>query len=186
MCIRDRSETAEILNQATDRSLLILDEIGRGTSTYDGLAIAQSVIEYIHNSPLLSCKTLFATHYHELSQLAESLPRIQNYHVAVSETNGEIIFLRRILKGSSDKSYGIHVAKLAGMPKSVLLRAAELLESLEGQETFNSNKETDTKGSQLTFNWASEELLKRIAGIDVNNMTPMDAMNFLHKLKSEF
>ena len=182
----EMSETAEILNQATDRSLLILDEIGRGTSTYDGLAIAQSVIEYIHNSPLLSCKTLFATHYHELSQLAESLPRIQNYHVAVSETNGEIIFLRRILKGSSDKSYGIHVAKLAGMPKSVLLRAAELLESLEGQETFNSNKETDTKGSQLTFNWASEELLKRIAGIDVNNMTPMDAMNFLHKLKSEF
>ena len=182
----EMSETAEILNQATDRSLLILDEIGRGTSTYDGLAIAQSVIEYIHNSPLLSCKTLFATHYHELSQLAESLPRIQNYHVAVSETNGEIIFLRRILKGSSDKSYGIHVAKLAGMPKSVLLRAAELLESLEGQETFNSNKETDTKGSQLTFNWASEELLKRIAEIDVNNMTPMDAMNFLHKLKSEF
>ena len=182
----EMSETAEILNQATDRSLLILDEIGRGTSTYDGLAIAQSVIEYIHNSPLLSCKTLFATHYHELSQLAESLPRIQNYHVAVSDTNGEIIFLRRILKGSSDKSYGIHVAKLAGMPKSVLLRAAELLESLEGQETFNSNKETDTKGSQLTFNWASEELLKRIAGIDVNNMTPMDAMNFLHKLKSEF
>jgi len=182
----EMSETADILLQATDRSLLILDEIGRGTSTYDGLAIAQSVIEYIHNSPLLSCKTLFATHYHELSQLADSLPRIENYHVAVSENNGEIVFLRRILKGSSDKSYGIHVAKLAGMPKSVLLRAAELLESLEGQTTFNSDsKNGEIKGSQLTFNWASEELLKQISEIDVNNMTPMDAMNFLYKLKSE-
>ena len=139
-----------------------------------------------HNSPLLSCKTLFATHYHELSQLADSLPRIENYHVAVSENNGEIVFLRRILKGSSDKSYGIHVAKLAGMPKSVLLRAAELLESLEGQTTFNSDsKNGEIKGSQLTFNWASEELLKQISEIDVNNMTPMDAMNFLYKLKSE-
>ncbi len=180
-------ETADIIKKATSRSLLILDEIGRGTSTYDGLAIAQSVIEYIHNSSQLKCKTLFATHYHELSQLADTMPRIQNYHVAVSETNGEIIFLRRILRGSSSKSYGIHVAKLAGMPKSVLSRAEELLEDLENEKSFGQPRHHEHNNQrQLHFSWESEEVLERLSEIDVDNMTPLEAMNFLNKLKSDF
>ena len=116
----EMTETANILNNATPRSLIILDEIGRGTSTYDGLSIARAVAEYIHNNPRLGAKTLFATHYHELVQLAGFLPRAKNYNVAVTEEGGEVIFLRKIVPGGVDKSYGIHVAKLAGLPKSVI------------------------------------------------------------------
>ncbi|GAG99604.1 unnamed protein product, partial [marine sediment metagenome] len=124
-------ETANILNNATPRSLIILDEIGRGTSTYDGLSIAQAVAEYIHNYPKLGAKTLFATHYHELVELASFLPRVKNFNVAVAEEGGEVIFLYKIVPGGVDKSYGIHVAKLAGLPKSVLHRSQEVLEELE-------------------------------------------------------
>ena len=120
-------ETASILNHATPRSLIILDEIGRGTSTFDGLAIARAVAEYIHNHPRLGCKTLFATHYHELIRLADSLPKVRNFNVAVSEENGNVAFLRRIVPGGADKSYGIHVAQLAGMPNAVVNRAWEVL-----------------------------------------------------------
>ena len=124
-------ETAAILNQATRRSLVILDEIGRGTSTYDGLSIARAVAEHIHNDPNMGCRTLFATHYHELTQLAESLPRVQNHTVAVSESGGQLVFLHRIVPGGADRSYGVHVAQLAGLPQTVVHRAWEILETLE-------------------------------------------------------
>ncbi|CAI7990861.1 DNA mismatch repair protein MutS, partial [Geodia barretti] len=124
-------ETAAILNQATHRSLVILDEIGRGTSTYDGLSIAHAVVEHLHNNPRLGCKTLFATHYHELTDLAATLPGVRNYRVAVSEDDGQVAFLRRIVPGGADRSYGVHVANLAGMPKAVVNRAQELLAALE-------------------------------------------------------
>ena len=124
-------ETAAILNHATPRSLIVLDEIGRGTSTYDGLAIARAVAEYVHNHPRLGCKTLFATHYHELTALADALPRVRNYNVAVSEDRGNVVFLHRIAPGGADRSYGVHVAQLAGMPTGLLNRAWELLKDLE-------------------------------------------------------
>ena len=124
-------ETAAILNHATSRSLVVLDEIGRGTSTYDGLAIARGVAEYVHNHPRLGAKTLFATHYHELTELADVLPRARNYNVAVTEDKGEVVFLRRIVPGGADRSYGIYVARLAGMPGAVVNRAWEVLGELE-------------------------------------------------------
>ena len=135
-------ETASILNQATSRSLAILDEIGRGTSTYDGLAIARSVAEFIHNSPALGCKTLFATHYHEMTELGETLPRANNLRVAVAEEGEAIQFLYRIIQGGADRSYGIHVAQLAGMPAPVVERARELLTELENH---TNNTLTATK-----------------------------------------
>ena len=125
-------ETANILNNATDRSLVILDEIGRGTSTFDGLSIAWSVTEYLHDQPGSRARTMFATHYHELTQLTKTMPGIQNYNVAVKEWGEDIIFLHKIMPGASDKSYGIHVARLAGLPKPVLERAKEVLCNLEG------------------------------------------------------
>ena len=124
-------ETANILHHATPRSLLVLDEIGRGTSTYDGVSIAWAVVEYIHNHPRLRAKTLFATHYHELTQLAELLPGVRNYNVAVSEADGQVVFLHKIVPGGADRSYGIHVGQLAGLPKPVVQRAGEILSQLE-------------------------------------------------------
>src|SRR5450432_3582909 len=126
-------ETAALLQASTSRSLLILDEIGRGTSTYDGLAIARAVVEYIHNNPRLNCKTLFATHYHELTELDKILPRVRNYNVAVAEEGEEIVFLHKVLPGGADRSYGVHVAQLAGLPRPVVERARELLKQLEDQ-----------------------------------------------------
>ena len=137
-------ETAGILNQATSRSLAILDEIGRGTSTYDGLAIARSVAEFIHNNPALGCKTLFATHYHEMTELGDTLPRAQNLRVAVAEEGESIQFLYRIVQGGADRSYGIHVAMLAGMPAPVVERARELLTELEA----HSNNTAPTHAPQ--------------------------------------
>jgi DNA mismatch repair protein MutS len=128
----EMSETANILNNATPRSLIILDEIGRGTSTFDGLSLAWSIVEHVHN--VTGAKTLFATHYHELTELASRLPRLRNYNVAVREWNDQIIFLRKIVPGGTDKSYGIQVARLAGVPKSVLQRAKEILRNLEESE----------------------------------------------------
>src|SRR5213083_2923895 len=128
----EMSETADILNNATPRSLIILDEIGRGTSTFDGLSLAWSIVEYLHNQ--VGAKTLFATHYHELTELAGRLPRLRNFNVAVREWNEQIVFLRKIVAGGSDKSYGIQVARLAGVPKAVLQRAKEILRNLEESE----------------------------------------------------
>jgi DNA mismatch repair protein MutS len=128
----EMSETANILNNATPRSLVILDEIGRGTSTFDGLSLAWSIVEHLHNQ--VGAKTLFATHYHELTELAGRLPRLKNFNVAVREWNDQIVFLRKIVAGGTDKSYGIQVARLAGVPKSVLARAKEILRNLEDSE----------------------------------------------------
>ena len=128
----EMSETANILNNATPRSLVILDEIGRGTSTFDGLSLAWSIVEHLHNQ--VGAKTLFATHYHELTELAQRLPRLKNFNVAVREWNDQIIFLRKIVEGGTDKSYGIQVARLAGVPKEVLERSKEILRNLEDSE----------------------------------------------------
>src|SRR5690606_27035328 len=127
----EMTETAAILAHATSRSLVLLDEIGRGTSTYDGISIARAVVEYLHNHPRLGCKTLFATHYHELTELENILPHVRNYTVAVAEQGDEVVFLHRVVPGTADRSYGIHVAQLAGVPKSVVKRANEILDELQ-------------------------------------------------------
>ena len=179
-------ETAGILNQATPRSLAILDEIGRGTSTYDGLAIARAVAEFIHNNPALGCKTLFATHYHEMTALGDTLSRAKNLRVAVAEEGESIQFLYRIAQGGADRSYGIHVAQLAGMPTPVVERARELLTELENHSN-NTATPTDTQQDHLQldlFNTpTNNELLKTLAQIDTDNLTPIDALNRLYELK---
>ncbi len=177
-------ETASILNQATGRSLAVLDEIGRGTSTYDGLAIARAVAEYIHNSPRLGCKTLFATHYHEMTQLADQLPRAHNLRVAVAEEAGEVVFLHQIVPGGADRSYGVHVARLAGMPGAVVNRAWALLEELEN----NGPKSTgNPAGYQLQMPFGeqqvSNEALDELKDLDIANMTPLEAINVLFRLQ---
>jgi len=186
-------ETATILNQATSRSLVILDEIGRGTSTYDGLSIARSVVEYIHNNPRLGCKTLFATHYHELTQLASTLPRVRNYTVAVSEDGGKVVFLHRIVPGGADKSYGIHVAQLAGLPKAVINRAWEVLGDLEGDRhperrprATRSHPQKGAAAHQMPL-FASEPppLVEELLRLDVPNMTPLEAINVLYELQKK-
>ena len=180
-------ETASILNHATHRSLIILDEIGRGTSTFDGLAIARAVAEYIHSHPRLGCKTLFATHYHELTQLADHLPRACNYNVAVSEEQGRIVFLRRIVPGGADRSYGIHVAQLAGMPTAVVNRAWTVLSDLESQDTDGKrNARRNAGGSpptQLALIPMSSPALDALRQIDVSSITPIEAINKLYELQ---
>lgn len=188
-------ETAAILNQATSSSLVILDEIGRGTSTYDGLAIARSVAEYIHDQPRLGCRTLFATHYHELTGLGELLARAQNYSVAVTENNGEVVFLRQIVPGSTDRSYGVFVAKLAGMPNGVINRARTILNELEnGTDTGGSSDNPfDSKprnsdhrsASQLELLPKTSPLLDDLIAIDITSMTPIEAINKLHTLQKQ-
>jgi DNA mismatch repair protein MutS len=178
-------ETASILNQATSRSLAVLDEIGRGTSTYDGLAIARSVAEHIHNSPKLGCKTLFATHYHEMTQLAEQLPRAHNLRVAVAEEAGEVVFLHQIVPGGADRSYGVHVARLAGMPGAVISRAWDLLDELEN----GSKSASRHAGYQLQMPFgdqqADDETLEQLKDLDVANMTPIEAINALFRLQEQ-
>ena len=182
-------ETASILNQATPRSLVIVDEIGRGTSTYDGLSIARSVVEYIHNNPRLGCKTLFATHYHELTQLAGTLPRLRNYTVAVSEEGGDVVFLHRIVPGGADKSYGIHVAQLAGLPRAVVVRAWEVLRDLEGDGRRGSTRggvRGRTRAAvQMPLFDESLPLVEELLGMDVSNMTPVEAINRLYELQQK-
>ena len=189
-------ETALILNQASSKSLLILDEIGRGTSTYDGLAIAIAVVEYIHNSSVMGCKTLFATHYHELIEIADKLPRANNYNVSIHEENGEIVYLRKILSGGASKSYGIQVAELAGLPQDVIIRSKEILNLLEKEaDSFDSNGvydksisdagvNPDLKAVQLPFP-VSIDVLKNILNLDINSMTPLEAMNKLNQIQKE-
>ena len=179
-------ETAAILNQATPRSLVILDEIGRGTSTYDGLSIARAVIEHLHNDPRLGCKTLFATHYHELTQLAATLPGVRNYSVAVAEEGGDVIFLHRIVPGGADRSYGVHVARLAGLPQGVINRAWEVLTNLESQgENARKRLTYSTPAQQLTLFPAGSSLADALRALDVPNMTPLDALNKLYELQEQ-
>lgn len=180
-------ETANILNNATPRSLILLDEVGRGTSTFDGLSVAWAVTEYIHNNPKISAKTLFATHYHELTELTKFLPRVKNYQVAVKQWEDEIIFLRKIVPGGCDDSYGIHVARLAGIPPQVLKRAKKILAELEAGE-LSSPKPDGIAPQPVSYqlsifspkdNMIAEELKK----LNLEKLTPIEALNKLNELK---
>ncbi|MFQ5722481.1 MAG: DNA mismatch repair protein MutS, partial [Candidatus Aminicenantales bacterium] len=191
-------ETASILNNATARSLILLDEIGRGTSTFDGLSIAWAVAEYLHDKEEERPKTLFATHYHELTELALTMPRIKNYHVMVKEWKDEVVFLRKIGPGPSDQSYGLHVAKLAGIPGSVIERAREILFNLEKQElderghprlAYRSSKKRD-KAQLLLFKEDRErqmldEILEEMEKCDLSSLTPLEALNLLNRFKEK-
>ena len=174
-------ETANILNHATSRSLLILDEIGRGTSTYDGLSIAWAVVEYLHNHPERRARTLFATHYHELTEMAERLPAVCNYNLAVAEEGERIVFLHTVVPGGADRSYGIHVAQLAGVPRPVIHRAEELLEQLESGD-FRPG--TPPKDPYQPVLFAQEHpVVEALHGLDVSTMTPLEAINQLYELQ---
>ena len=185
----EMSEVANILKEATEKSLLILDEIGRGTSTYDGMSIARAVIEYIADRKKLGAKTLFATHYHELTELEELIPCVKNYNVAVKKRGEDIVFLRRIIPGGVDESYGIEVSKLAGIPRWVIDRAYEVLSSLEeGQAVSEAMVKTRAKpkeeSEQLYFiDEKAEAIKKRLRGADPNTLTPIEALNLIYELK---
>ena len=201
----EMNEVANILRNATPASLLILDEIGRGTSTYDGLSIAWSVIEHISNKKFLGAKTLFATHYHELTELEGKIDNVSNYCVAVKEKGDDIVFLRKIIKGGADKSYGIQVAKLAGLPDIVIDRAKELLDQLTDSDITEKIQNIETKAGQsggrvkkakhydevdlgqmsLFETVSDEDVLKELRDIDISNLTPLDALNTLYRLQTE-
>jgi DNA mismatch repair protein MutS len=178
-------ETANILHHATPRSLLILDEIGRGTSTYDGVSIAWAVVEYIHNHPRLRSKTLFATHYHELTQLADLLPGIRNYNVAVSEADGRVVFLHKIVPGGADRSYGIHVGQLAGLPRPVVQRANEILQQLESS-SGKAVRLNPLAARQLALFPETNPLLDEIRSLDINTLSPIEALNILYEWQRRF
>lgn len=182
----EMEETAHILHQVTPRSLVILDEIGRGTSTFDGMSIAWAVVEYLHDIYDKGVKTLFATHYHELTHLSQIKPRVRNYNIAVREWQGEIIFLHKLLPGGASRSYGIEVARLAGLPKDVIARAKEILSELENKEQERmSNEKAITGQYQLPlFEPEYRNIIKRLQSVDINRITPLQALNILHKLKN--
>jgi DNA mismatch repair protein MutS len=178
-------EAAQILAHATPRSLVVLDEVGRGTSTYDGLAIAQAILEYLHNREQAAARTLFATHYHELVRLARVLPRLRNCNVAVSERDGEVVFLRTILPGGADRSYGIHVAQLAGLPRPVIARAQEILSELESAKNNRQpgRRSRAQDGIQLGLLTPRHPLLDELAELDVDALSPLDAIRTLYELR---
>lgn len=185
----EMNETASILNNVSNRSLVLLDEIGRGTSTYDGVSIAWSIAEYLHENPIHKAKVLFATHYHELNEMASQFSRIKNYHVTVKEINNKILFLRKLEKGGSEHSFGIHVARMAGMPSSVLKRAEEVLEQLERSRGSNDaiKVEKHNPGYQLSFIALDDPLLldikDQIVDLDINSLTPVEALMKLNDIK---
>jgi DNA mismatch repair protein MutS len=192
----EMQETAGILNQATPKSLIVLDEIGRGTSTFDGLSIAWAVAEYLHDFKSVGIKTLFATHYHELTELSETHPRVRNFNVAVREQGEDIVFFYKLLPGGANRSYGIQVARLAGVPGSVTRRAREILALLEQGETslaFKRGKGSRAKpgreketGIQLTlFRPSSEWLKDRILALDLDQLSPLAALQALYGLREQ-
>lgn len=188
----EMNETAGIMNNLSQRSLILLDEIGRGTSTYDGVSIAWSIVEYLHNNTFAHPRTLFATHYHELNELAEKYKRIKNFHVTVKDAGGKIIFLRKLESGGSEHSFGIHVAKMAGMPPAVLKRASEVLHELESKRMNNDTRQhlkNVAPAFQLSIFESADPTLKNIgemlASIDVNTLTPIEALMKLHELKKQ-
>jgi DNA mismatch repair protein MutS len=178
-------ETSNILHHATPRSLLVLDEIGRGTSTYDGLSIAWSVVEYIHNHPRLRARTLFATHYHELTQLADFLPGVRNYNVAVSEADARVVFLHKIVPGGADRSYGIHVAQLAGLPRPVIQRAGEILLQLEAS-SGKAVRLNPTAPQQMALFPQTNPLLDELKAIDINTLSPIEAITKLYEWQRKY
>ncbi len=202
-------ESASILNNISDRSIVLLDEIGRGTSTYDGISIAWAMVEYLHNHPTAHAKTLFATHYHELNEMAKMYPRVKNYHVTVREMEGQIVFLRKLVPGGTEHSFGIHVARLAGMPPSIVARAEELLHNLEAVYGNNeivpskSLRDRNRRAAQAVREAAEQpaapsmqlsmfqlddpvlvQIRDRIKGLDINSLTPIEALNILHEIKT--
>jgi DNA mismatch repair protein MutS len=189
-------EMANILHHATPKSLVVLDEIGRGTSTYDGLAIARAIVEFVHNAPSLGCKTLFATHYHELTELADVLPRVTCSRMDVLEDGERVVFLRKVVAGNADKSYGIHVARLAGIPKGITRRAEEILADLERHQPGSADRsrrraamQQPVPGSgtkmQLTFFDAPNPVVERLKSLEVEALTPLDAIRVLFELKQD-
>jgi DNA mismatch repair protein MutS len=199
----EMNETASILNNLSERSLILLDEIGRGTSTYDGISIAWAIAEYIHSQPKNRAKTLFATHYHELNEMTTYFPRIKNFNVSVKELNNKIIFLRKLQEGGSEHSFGIHVARMAGMPKPVVDRANDILKKLEKDhelellevEVLNTGDATDTLTAksksksdyQLSFFQLNDPVLEQVKDellkTDINTLTPVEALMKLNDIK---
>ena len=178
-------EIANILNHATPRSLLVIDEVGRGTSTYDGISIAWAVVEYIHNNPRVRAKTLFATHYHELTELAELLPRVRNYNVAVAEEGDRVVFLYKVVPGGADRSYGIHVAQLAGLPRPVIYRAEEILEKLEAEARSPISPKRIAETRQLSLFVTTDPVLEELKKLDVESLTPLEAITKLYELQKQ-
>ena len=198
----EMTEVANMLRNATSKSLLILDEIGRGTSTFDGLSIAWAVVEHISNGKLLGAKTLFATHYHELTELEGKIDSVNNYCIAVKEKGDDIVFLRKIVKGGADKSYGIQVAKLAGVPESVIARAKEIVselseadittrvrdisvQSADTKKKMKKYDEVDLAQMSLFDTVKDDDVLKELEELDVAHLTPMDALNTIHRLQNK-
>ncbi len=189
----EMNEAASILNNVSDRSLILFDELGRGTSTYDGISIAWSIVEHLHEHPRSKAKTLFATHYHELNEMEGAFPRVKNYNVSIKEVGNRVIFLRKLVRGGSNHSFGIHVAGMAGMPKSVIKRAEQILKKLEGgKEKEKLSKPLveigeNREGMQLSFFQLDDPVLKQIrdeiAGLNINNLTPIEALNKLNEIK---
>jgi DNA mismatch repair protein MutS len=189
----EMTETANILRHASPRSLVILDEVGRGTATFDGLSLAWSIVEYLHDNPDRAALVLFATHYHELTELARRLPRLVNRSMAVKEWRGDILFLHRVVEGPADRSYGIHVAQLAGVPSNVCRRAEQVLAKLEHHE-LNVTRDPviqrpPSSAAERTrqldlFRPAAEEVLDRIRRIELDGLTPLDALNVLSELRA--
>ena len=190
----EMTEASNILNNLSERSLVLFDELGRGTSTYDGMSIAWAIVEYIHEFSKGRARTLFATHYHELNEMEKSFPRIKNFNVSVKEIDGKVIFLRKLMPGGSEHSFGIHVAKLAGMPKSIVKRSEQILKKLEAGNNRGELKSAPTaeiaesrEGMQLNFFQLDDPVLSQvrdeILGIDVNNLTPLEALNKLNDIK---
>ncbi len=183
----EMNEAANILNNATSHSLILLDEIGRGTATYDGLALAWSITEYLHNTPEVAARTLFATHYHELTDLENTLERLENHHAAVKEFGDKIVFLRKILPGAGDKSYGIHVARMAGLPNAVLRRATEILNYHldQNQDSTGTKPLVETSNQLSIFEQQENKLKAALKNLDVENMTPLQALQALDEMKKE-
>ena len=187
----EMNEASAILNNMSARSLILFDELGRGTSTYDGISIAWAIVEHIHENGHCRPRTLFATHYHELNEMEKSFPRIVNWNVSVREIDGKVVFLRRLERGGSAHSFGIHVAKLAGMPASIVKRASQVLERLEkgeGKKADVSGIGQGREGYQLSLFQLDDPLLSQVRdallGIDIDNLTPLQSLKKLHDLQS--
>ena len=186
----EMTETASILNNLSDRSLILMDEIGRGTSTYDGISIAWSIVEFIHNHTQFRAKTLFATHYHELNELANTLPRVKNFNVSVKELEDKVIFLRKLVPGGSEHSFGIHVAQMAGMPNQIVIRSNEILKNLEKEKISEKDKEklVEMPSSRMQLNLFEsdpkfEKLMKMLSDVDVNTISPVEALLKINEMK---
>ncbi len=189
----EMTEAASILNNVSERSLVLFDELGRGTSTYDGISIAWAIVEYLHQNPKAKARTLFATHYHELNEMEKSLSRVKNFNVSVKEADGKVIFLRKLVPGGSEHSFGIHVAKIAGMPHSIVQRAEQVMRELEANNSGDGISRPQTEvlvsggAQQLSIFQLDDPVLSQIRDeileLDINSLTPLEALNKLNGIK---